>query len=128
MRVGKLADTRSLPSAIQGSSMAMFDASHSRRFYQCSPTFMTHWISGLLSRKHSKPVSDLTLAAAFSDKDLRVDLKELPLPCGHLAYAAVISWYSEEMRDWIEIGFVHESDLERVVRLLQEAQEYLSGI
>jgi hypothetical protein len=89
---------------------------------------MTHWIGGLLRRKRPSPINDLTLAAVFSDKNVRVDVKERPLECGHLAYWVVAYWYSEESHDWIELAFIHESDLERVVRLLQEAQTYVSKI
>lgn len=89
---------------------------------------MNHWIGGLLGRKQSNPIDELALAAVFSDRNIRVDLKERQLPCGHIAYWIVAYWYSEDSREWIELACVHESDLEPLVCLLKEAQTYVSHI
>lgn len=85
-------------------------------------------MSGLLGRKHNRPLDDLSVVSVFSDLELRVDLKERVLPCGHTGYWLSLYWYSSEKHDWLDIGILHESDLERMISLLQEAHVYLKEL
>lgn len=89
---------------------------------------MASWMTGLLGRKHKNPVNDLSVVNVFSDLELRVDLKERLLPCGHSAYWVSLHYYSSEQHDWVDVGILHESDLERMLNLLQEANAYLKEL
>jgi hypothetical protein len=126
MRVGKLAIR--IISVCHSGWRGNVCASHSSRVYLFPPAFMKIWLGGIIRRRERNPIDDLQTAAVFSDMDIRVDLKERPLPCGHLAYFAVVYRFDPEVRDWYESAVTHESDLDRVIRLLQEAQAYVEDI
>ena len=85
-------------------------------------------MSGLLGRKHTHPLDDATVVSVFSDLELRVDLKERLLPCGHTNYWLSLNWYSEEKREWLDIGVLHAADVERMIALLQEANAYVKDL
>jgi hypothetical protein len=91
------------------------------------PLFMTQWIANLFS--DVKPKRDApSLMNVFFDRDLRLDVKEFCLPCGHISYLVELHWYSEKKRDWLDMALVHESDLESTINLLQQASTFLKAL
>lgn len=74
------------------------------------------------------PIDTMDLTMVFSDEELQVQLQERVLPCGHSTYWFLLYWYSTKNRHWIEFGSIHQSDLERVIALLQQAHDYLKKL
>jgi hypothetical protein len=93
-----------------------------------SPFPMTSWMSGLLGRKKHNPLDELGVTTVLSDRELRVEVRERCLPCGHVTYWVSASWYSADAHDWLDIALVHESDLERLIALLQDANAFVKEL
>jgi len=91
-----------------------------------SPTCMTQWIANLFS--HPTPTQDeFSVSDVFIGRDLRLDVQEVSLPCGHVNYFAKLYWYSPEARNWVTIGIIMQNHLDDAIELLQKAKMFIDA-
>ncbi len=55
--------------------------------------------------------------------NVRMNVLEYPLPCGHEGYRVDLAFYAEELDRWVEIAALRDFNLEPSIHLLQQAQK-----
>ena len=88
---------------------------------------MRNWIANLIRQLRRPASTEENLPCVYSaaDDNIRVDVLEHLLPCGHCAYSIRGECYIEELRDWIKIVDLRDYNAETAIKLTSRAARFV---
>ena len=87
------------------------------------------WIAQLLHGLgfHGKSL-ELPCLVRVHDGDVRMDLLEYPLPCGHSGYRIDLEYHAAKLDRWVEIASLRDFNLDEALALLTEAKRCIDNL
>jgi hypothetical protein len=86
------------------------------------------WIADLINRL----VSDTDLVpgclVAQSRDDVRMELFEYALPCGHTGYGVTLAYHVPEQDEWLPIALLRDFNLDASIALLVQAKQCIENL
>src|ERR1700730_7366624 len=97
-----------------------------RGFISVPTVPMKQWIAKLLGLTRSQPKKEKDLPCVYSvaEENVRVDVLEHVLPCGHNAYSIYGEFYVEKLQKWFTIVDLRDYNVETAIKLLQKAAKF----
>ncbi len=91
---------------------------------------MKQWIAKLLglARRRANKEKDLPCVYSVADENVRVDVLEHVLPCGHNAYSIYGEMYVEDFKKWVMVVDLRDYNLETAIKLLQKAAKFTASL
>jgi hypothetical protein len=91
---------------------------------------MKQWIAKLqgLVRRRARKETILPCVYSVAEENVRVDVLEHVLPCGHNAYSIYGEYYVEEFGKWVNIIDLRDFNAERAFWLLRKAMVFLAAL
>lgn len=91
---------------------------------------MKQWIATLLGLARSRANTETNLPCVYSiaEENVRVDVLEHVLPCGHNAYSIFGEFYAEEIQKWVKIIDLRDYNVETAIKLLQKAAKFTASL
>jgi hypothetical protein len=86
------------------------------------------WISGLFRRiRKPAPKEKFSCVYSLAERNVRLDVLEYLLPCGHRAYSVHGEFYVEEMQQWITVIDLRDYNMNAASEMLCKAVEAVSA-
>jgi hypothetical protein len=91
---------------------------------------MKQWIAKLLglARSRAKKEKDLPCVYSVAEENVRVDVLEHVLPCGHNAYSIYGEFFVENLQKWVTIVDLRDYNVETAIKLLQKAAKFTAAL
>lgn len=91
---------------------------------------MKQWIAKLLrlARSRAKKEKNLPCVYSVAEENIRVDVLEHVLPCGHNAYSIYGEFYVEDFKKWIMIVDLRDYNAQTAIKLLQNAAKFTASL
>lgn len=91
---------------------------------------MKQWIANLLglARRRAKKETNLPCVYSVAEENVRVDVLEHTLPCGHNAYSIYGEFYVEDFEKWVMIVDLRDYNAETTIKLLQKAAKFTAAL
>jgi hypothetical protein len=89
---------------------------------------MLQWIANLIgrARRQANTEDSLPCVQAYADGNVRVEVVEYLLPCGHNAYGIKGRYFVEEYDEWVPIAELRDFNADTAVSLLQKAADFVA--
>ncbi|MFO0966143.1 MAG: hypothetical protein U0793_11245 [Gemmataceae bacterium] len=71
-------------------------------------------------------IAEMSLPCVYSvaEDNVRIDVLEVVLKCGHTAYMVTGEFYVEEFQKWVKIIDLRDYNVETAIKLLQKAAKF----
>ncbi len=91
---------------------------------------MKQWIATLLglARSRAKKETNLPCVYSVAEENVRVDVLEHVLKCGHTAYSIYGEFYVEDFQKWVKIVDLRDYNVETAIKLLQKAAKFTAAL
>jgi hypothetical protein len=88
------------------------------------------WIANLIRRLRKPATTEESLPCVHSlaEGNVRIDVLEYQLPCGHCAYIIRGEYFVEETDTWVKIADLRDFNAEATVWLLQRAARFVAAL
>jgi hypothetical protein len=81
-----------------------------------------------LAQPKADPRDSLPCLYSIAEDNVRVDVLEYLLPCGHCAYAIRGEYFVEEFNRWEEIADLRDFNVTTAAKLFGRAAEFVSAL
>jgi len=98
------------------------------------PFSMLQWIANLLRRTGIRDANDcgvravLTHPKVIASDNVRVEVLEFELSCGHVGYGIEVSYFVEDQNEWMSIASLRDYNIHHVLGLLVDAAKYVDSL
>jgi hypothetical protein len=91
---------------------------------------MLQRIAKLLGLARSRANTEASLPCVYSvaEANVRVDVLEVVLPCGHNAYTVFGEFYVEEFQKWVKVIDLRDYNVQTAIKLLQKAATFTASL
>jgi hypothetical protein len=91
---------------------------------------MKQWIARLLglARRRANKEKSLPCVYSVAEENVRVDVLEHVLPCGHNAYSVYGECYVKDFQKWVKIVDLRDYNVETAIKLLQKAAKFTASL
>ena len=91
---------------------------------------MLQWIANFIgrARRQANTEENLPCVQSYTESNVRVEVVEYTLPCGHKAYRIEGQYFVEETHKWVPIADLRDFNANTAVGLLQKAADFVASM